>query len=85
MKTINVKQLDEKDEEIAYALISLGIGRNVAKSLGYLQHANEATAVEIEKGMGMPPARSQRCHEAVKGTRLGKRARGKEAGQRQTI
>ncbi len=53
MKTINVKQLDEKDEEIAYALISLGIGRNVAKSLGYLQHANEATAVEIEKGMGM--------------------------------
>jgi hypothetical protein len=26
MKTLNIKQLDEKDEEIADALISLGAG-----------------------------------------------------------
>jgi predicted transcriptional regulator len=31
MKTIKMKQLDEKDEEIADALISLGMSRNAAK------------------------------------------------------
>ncbi len=53
MKTIHLKQPDEKEEEIAYALISLGISRNVARSLSYLQYVNEATAVEIERGMGL--------------------------------
>ncbi len=49
MKTSKVKQLDEKDEEIADALISLGMSRNVAMTLAYMQNANSATSVELER------------------------------------
>ncbi len=49
MKAIKVKQLDEKDEEIADALISLGMSRNVALTLAYMQNANSATSVELER------------------------------------
>jgi predicted transcriptional regulator len=48
MKTLKVKQLDEKDEEIADALISLGLGRNVAMTLVYMQNTNAATTIELE-------------------------------------
>ncbi len=44
-----MKQLDEKDEEIADALISLGLGRNVAMTLAYMQNANSATSLELER------------------------------------
>ncbi len=50
MKTFEVKQLDDKDEEIADALISLGMNRSVSRTLTYLQNVDEATAVELEKG-----------------------------------
>ncbi len=53
MKAIDVKQLDEKDEEIADALISLGMNRYVARTLAYLQNLNESTSVELEKGAGL--------------------------------
>jgi predicted transcriptional regulator len=53
MKTIDVRMLDEKDEEIADALKSLGISRNEAKTLTYLQNVDEATSIEIEKGTGL--------------------------------
>ena len=49
MKTLKIKQLDEKDEEIANILISLGMNRNVAISLSYLQNMNSATSVELER------------------------------------
>jgi predicted transcriptional regulator len=49
MKTIKVKQLDEKDEEIADALISLGMSRNTALTLAYMQNANSATSIELER------------------------------------
>lgn len=49
MKTLNIKQLDEKDEEIADILISLGMTRNVAISLSYLQNTNSATSVDLER------------------------------------
>jgi len=49
MKTLNIKQLDEKDEEIADILISLGMNRNVAISLSYLQNTNSATSVDLER------------------------------------
>jgi predicted transcriptional regulator len=49
MKTIEVKQLDEKDEEIADALISLGMSRNAALTLAYMQNANSATSMELER------------------------------------
>jgi len=49
MKTLNIKQLDEKDEEIADILISLGMSRNVAISLSYLQNMNSATSVDLER------------------------------------
>jgi predicted transcriptional regulator len=48
MKTIKMKQLDEKDEEIADALISLGMSRNAALTLAYMQNANSATSLELE-------------------------------------
>ncbi len=49
MKTIKMKQLDEKDEEIAAALISLGLGRNAAMTLAYMQNTNSATSLELEQ------------------------------------
>jgi predicted transcriptional regulator len=48
MKTIKLKQLDEKEEEIADALISLGMSRNAAMTLAYMQNANSATSLELE-------------------------------------
>src|SRR5574341_1478812 len=48
MKTLKMKQLDEKDEEIADALISLGLGRNAAMTLAYMQSTNSATSTELE-------------------------------------
>lgn len=53
MKAIDVKQLDEKDEEIADALISLGMNRNVARTLAYLQNVDEVTSVKLERGAGL--------------------------------
>ncbi len=49
MKTAKIKQLDEKDEEIADALMSLGMSRNAAMTLAYMQNANSATSVELER------------------------------------
>ncbi len=49
MKTLNINQLDEKDEEIADALISLGMGRSVAMTLAYMQNANSATSLDLER------------------------------------
>jgi predicted transcriptional regulator len=49
MKTLNIKQLDEKDEEIADALISLGVSRNAAMTLAYMQNTNSATSLELER------------------------------------
>jgi predicted transcriptional regulator len=53
MKKLDIKQLDEKDEEIAGALISLGMKRPFARTLSYLQLVNEATSVELEMGTGL--------------------------------
>ncbi len=53
MKTVDVKQLDEKDDEIADALISLGISRPTARTLVYLQKADRTTAIEIETRAGL--------------------------------
>jgi predicted transcriptional regulator len=49
MKTLKMKQLDEKDEEIADALISLGMSRNAALTLAYMQNVNSATTIDLER------------------------------------
>lgn len=49
MKTLKINQFDEKDEEIACALISLGMSRNVAMALSYLQNTNAARSVDLER------------------------------------
>jgi predicted transcriptional regulator len=49
MKTFDIKQFDEKDEKIANALISLGISRNVATTLAYMQNTKTATSIELER------------------------------------
>ncbi|MFZ2410278.1 MAG: transcriptional regulator protein [Candidatus Methanoperedens sp.] len=51
MKTLKINQLDEKDEEIADALISLGMSRNAALALAYLQNTNSAKSVELEQSV----------------------------------
>jgi predicted transcriptional regulator len=51
MNSITIRQLDEKDEKIADALISLGISRTVARALSYLQNMNSATSVDLERGV----------------------------------
>ena len=53
MKALNVKQLDEKDEEFAEALINLGMNRNVARTLADLRNVSETTAIELEKAARM--------------------------------
>src|SRR5665811_501712 len=49
MKTFDIKQFDEKDEEIADALISLGMSRNVSMMLAYMQNTKSATSIELER------------------------------------
>ncbi len=53
MKAIDVKQLDEKDEEIADALISLGMSRNAAIILAYLQNMKSAKSFDLERGANL--------------------------------
>jgi predicted transcriptional regulator len=54
MKTLEIKQLDEKDEEIADALISLGMRRSAARTLAYMQNTNSATSLELERSTRLP-------------------------------
>ncbi len=49
MKKLEIKQLNEKEEEIVDALISLGMSRPVARTLAYLQQVNEASSIELER------------------------------------
>jgi predicted transcriptional regulator len=49
MKTISSKQFDENDEEIADALISLGMTRNAANALTYMRNTNSATTTDLER------------------------------------
>src|SRR5574341_1426636 len=49
MKTLKIKQLDENDEEIVSALISLGMSRYAAMTLTYMQNTNSATSIELER------------------------------------
>ena len=50
MKSLTIRQLDEKNEEIADALNSLGMSRNIARILSYVHDSNEATSIELERG-----------------------------------
>ena len=49
MKTLKINQFNEKDEEIADALISLGMGKNAAMTLAYMKNTNSATSLELER------------------------------------
>lgn len=49
MKSLKIKQLDEKGEEIADALISLGLSRNISMSLAFLQNMNTTTSLDLER------------------------------------
>lgn len=53
MKTITIKQLDKNNEEIADALMSLGMSRPIARILSYLKLVDEATTMDIERGTGL--------------------------------
>lgn len=53
MRALNIRQLDERSEDIADALISLGMGRPTARTLAYLQDMKEATSVKLERGTGL--------------------------------
>jgi predicted transcriptional regulator len=53
MKKRNIKQLDKKEEEIADALISLGLGRPIARTLAYLNNGAETTSTALEAGSGL--------------------------------
>src|SRR5659263_335418 len=53
MKKLNIKKLDEKEEEIADALISLGLGRTVARTLTFFNNGNEATSIALERRTGL--------------------------------
>ena len=53
MKKLDFKQLDDKDEELAEILISLGMSRSVARTLSYLQDVEEATSIDLERATGL--------------------------------
>ncbi len=48
-----IKQIDEKNEEIADTLIYLGMSRPIARVLSYLKNGNEVTSVELEREIGL--------------------------------
>ena len=48
-----MKQIDEKNEEIADVFISLGMRRPIARVLSYLKNGNEVTSVELERETGL--------------------------------
>jgi len=48
-----IRQIDEKNEEIADTLISLGMRRPIARVLSYLKNGDEVTSVELERGTGL--------------------------------
>lgn len=53
MKTLNMNQFDEKDEEMVDALIILGMQRPAARTLAFLQQMKEATSIDLETGTGL--------------------------------
>ncbi len=53
MKKLNIKQFDEKERDIADALISLGVNRMSAMALAYLQDTNSATSTDLERAAGL--------------------------------
>jgi predicted transcriptional regulator len=53
MKSVVRNQLDEKGEEIADVLTSLGLSRPIAKTLSYLKDLREVTSVELERVTGL--------------------------------
>ncbi len=53
MKARQIEQLDEKDKKIAESLISLGMNKNVAMALAYLQIMNSATSMDMERGANL--------------------------------
>ena len=53
MKKLNINQLNKKEEEISDVLISLGLGKTVARTLAYLNNREEATSVALKKGTGL--------------------------------
>jgi predicted transcriptional regulator len=53
MKNLKIKQLDEKGEEIADILMSLGMSRPTAMVLGYLQNMNSATTMDLDRGANL--------------------------------
>jgi predicted transcriptional regulator len=53
MNKLNINQFDEKEEEIADALLSLGLERSVARTLVFLNNGEEATSVALETGSGL--------------------------------
>ncbi len=53
MKKLDIGKLDEKKVEIAKALIALGLGRPVARTLAYLNNGHEVTSDVLEKGTGL--------------------------------
>lgn len=53
MKALQIKHFDEKEIKIAEALISLGMNKNVAMALTYLQNMNAATSIDLERGANL--------------------------------
>ena len=53
MKARQIKQLDEKDTIIAETLVSLGMNKNIALALTYLQNMNAATSIDLEQSSNL--------------------------------
>jgi predicted transcriptional regulator len=53
MKIINMKQLNDGDEEISDILISSGMSRPVARTLTYLKKVDTATSIDLERVTGL--------------------------------
>ena len=53
MKTIDMKQLNENDEETVEILISSGMSRPVAGTLTYLKKVDTATSIDLERVTGL--------------------------------
>jgi predicted transcriptional regulator len=53
MKTIDIKQPNDNDEEISKILLSSGMSRPVARTLAFLQKVDTATSIDLERATGL--------------------------------
>ena len=65
MKTIDIKQPNDNDEEISKILLSSGMSRPVARTLAFLQKVDTATSIDLERVTGLRKPEGKHSYERI--------------------